>query len=77
MSRPILRPREMLEGKSGHGYWYGNPWVSADVALSLRTRLKPAQRGLVRSEDGAIWEFPDDYPQRVAKIAAERAKSSR
>jgi len=60
-------------GKSGHGYWYGNPWVSADIAIALRYRLLPKDRGLVRSEDGAIWEFPEDYPARVAKIAKELA----
>ncbi|MHC4954584.1 MAG: alpha/beta hydrolase [Planctomycetota bacterium] len=59
--------------KSGHGYWYGNPWVSGDLALALRFRLLPEERGLVRSEDGANWEFPDDYPQRVAKLAKELA----
>jgi len=61
------------KGKSGHGYWYGNPWVSGDIALALRTRRLPGERGLVRSEDGAVWEFPDDYPERLAKIAAQVA----
>jgi len=61
------------KGKSGHGYWYGNPWVSGDIALALRTRRPPSERGLVRSKDGAVWEFPDDYPERLAKIAAQVA----
>jgi len=47
--------------------------VSGDIALSLRPRRKPGKRGLVRSKDGAIWKFPEDYPERVAKIAAELA----
>jgi len=61
------------KGKSGHGYWYGNPWVSSDIALSLRTRRAPDKRGLVRSEGAAIWEFPEDYPARIAKIASDVA----
>jgi esterase/lipase superfamily enzyme len=63
------------KGKSGHGYWYGNPWISGDIALSLMTHRPPAERGLVRGEDGAIWKFPETYPERVAKIAAEVAQA--
>ncbi|MHC4938902.1 MAG: alpha/beta hydrolase [Planctomycetota bacterium] len=58
------------KGKSGHGYWYQNPWVSGDIAYSLRTRKPPGERGLVRMPDGAIWTFPEDYPERLAKLTS-------
>ena len=56
------------KGKSGHGYWYGNPWVSGDIVLAMCYGLDPAARGLVRSEDGAIWQFPEDYLERLARV---------
>ena len=53
----------------GHSYWYLNPWVSSDVLLRLTTELTPADRGLVRQEDRAVWDFPEDYPARAEAIA--------
>jgi esterase/lipase superfamily enzyme len=50
---------------AGHGYWYSNPWVNTDVILFLRYGLTPGERGLVRSEDGTRWVFPENYPQRL------------
>ena len=52
----------------GHQYWYRNPWVSSDVLLRLMTDLPPAQRGLIRQEDRAVWDFPEDYPARSEQL---------
>ena len=55
-----------------HSYWYNNPWVSSDVIMLLRYDLPPAERGLERGNGDAIWDFPDDYPERVRDAAADR-----
>lgn len=52
----------------GHAYWYGNSWVSTDALLFLRHGLAPAERGLVRSESGTYWVFPEDYPVRLREV---------
>lgn len=44
----------------GHGYWFGNAWVSSDLILLMRG-YAPADRGLAWNEDGACWEFPRSY----------------
>lgn len=51
-----------------HGYWYLNPWVSGDIFMTVRYGLSPSERGLVRGEDDAFWNFPDDYDVRVREI---------
>lgn len=50
----------------GHGYWYGNTWVSTDLIRLLYEGDAPEDRGLTRVEDDGVWRFPDDYPDRVA-----------
>lgn len=52
----------------GHAYWYGNPWVSTDALLFLRYGLAPADRGLVRSESGTYWVFPENYSERLRDV---------
>lgn len=49
----------------GHNYFRQSPWVSSDVLMSLRFRLKPEDRGLYREEGSAIWMFPPDYIERL------------
>ena len=41
----------------------------SDLLLSLRTDLPPDQRGLTRNEGAIIWNFSDDYKQRVTEAA--------
>jgi esterase/lipase superfamily enzyme len=57
-----------------HSYWYDNPWVSSDVLMQLYFGVEPQDRGLVRPEGSGVWEFPDDYPQRVREAVAELAE---
>ena len=52
----------------GHQYWYRNPWVSSDVLIRLMTDLPPAERGLIRQEERAVWDFPEDYPARSERL---------
>jgi esterase/lipase superfamily enzyme len=66
--------RRAGEGAAGHSFWYDNPWVSSDLITALKYGLPPAERGLVRTADGATWTFPEDYPQRIRAIVAERAE---
>jgi esterase/lipase superfamily enzyme len=54
---------------NGHGYFRSSPWASSDIILSLIYDKPPQQRGLVRPEGSAIWEFPPDYPDRVVRSA--------
>lgn len=54
-----------------HRYWYLNPWVSSDLLAVLRHGLGPDARGLLAGQDGALWTFPPDYPERLhAEMAA-------
>lgn len=51
-----------------HAYWYLNSWVNTDVIAILSGRLSPEDRGLVWDEEAAQWVFPEDYPDRIARI---------
>jgi len=59
---------------SGHLYWYENDWVAADLVLSLRYGLPPSQRGLVREDGEALWQFPKDYPKRARSALRDYLK---
>ena len=54
-----------LTGMRGHGYWIANQRVSSDVLLSMVYPFDPAWRGLVHGPGRGLWNFPDDYPERV------------
>lgn len=58
---------------AGNGHWYfrSSPWVSSDLFLSLLTDRTPEQRGLTRASGGAIWRFPEDYPDRLRLVLSE------
>lgn len=58
----------------GNGHWYfrSSPWASSDMFVSLMFDIPPAERGLVRSEGRAVWQFPPDYPDRIVRAAAQR-----
>ncbi len=53
---------------TGNGHWYfrSSPWASGDLFLSLLTDRTPSERGLVRSPDQVVWQFPPDYVERVS-----------
>jgi esterase/lipase superfamily enzyme len=50
---------------NGHRYLRASAWVSADILMTLLYDLTPQQRGLQRSEEYPVWQFPDDYPERL------------
>lgn len=54
----------------GNGHWYfrSSPWTSSDIFLTLLKGLPPQARGLVRAPNSAVWQFPDDYPDRIQRI---------
>ena len=56
-----------LTGMRGHGYWIANQRVSSDVLLSMVYPFDPAWRGLVHGPGRGLWNFPDDYPERVGR----------
>jgi esterase/lipase superfamily enzyme len=64
---------------AGNGHWYftSSPWVAADLMLILRNGSTPAERGLQRDPNGPFWVFPEDYPQRIRAIVAERRAITR
>jgi len=62
---------EKAASGNGHGYFIKSPWVSSDILLTLSFGLRPAERGLRRAEQGAIWQFPDDYRQQAQNLALQ------
>jgi esterase/lipase superfamily enzyme len=50
---------------TGHRYWFGHPWASSDVVMSVRSDMTPAERCLVQGEYPILWLMPTDYPQRL------------
>lgn len=59
---------EAASAGNGHGYFRNSPWVSSDHFLSLLYDLPPDKRGLIRSDDNTVWQFPSDYSKRLAEI---------
>ena len=55
----------------GNGHWYfrSSPWTSSDIFLALLKGLPPEKRGLVRSLNDAVWQFPEDYPDRIVRLS--------
>ena len=56
---------------NGHGYFRQSPWVSSDILMMLLYGLSPEQRGLKLKPNKPIWEFPDDYINRLWSAIAE------
>jgi len=54
---------------TGHRYWFDHPWASTDVLLAIKYKLSPADRGLMPSDNGIVWWIPEDYPQRITRLA--------
>ena len=50
---------------NGHDYFRNSPWVSSDVFMALRFDLSPGERGLYQDEGSAVWQFPEDYIERL------------
>jgi len=56
----------------GHAYFRDSPWVSSDILMSFAYGLLPADRGLVRTAEGApTWAFPEDYVARLRNVLIE------
>jgi esterase/lipase superfamily enzyme len=53
---------------TGHRYWFQHPWVNSDLILALRTKAKPAQRGLSAAPVDDTWYFGSDYQQNIGSI---------
>jgi len=56
---------------NGHGYFRSSPWASSDILMTLMYDLTPEQRGLVLKKNMPVWEFPDDYLNRLWATIAE------
>lgn len=52
-----------------HSHHRYSPATASDILLCLRGNLPPNERGLVREGDALIWQFADDYPDRVQEAA--------
>ena len=68
LDRVIFAAAEEAATGNGHGYFIKSPWVSTDILLNLKHGSNPSQRGLSRSEDGIVWEFPDNYPEKIKNL---------
>jgi esterase/lipase superfamily enzyme len=67
---------EDAKAGNGHAYFRRSPWASSDLLITLLTDLEPAERGLQRDEDRAVWVFPPDYIDRLVdavNVARESA----
>lgn len=60
----VTRAPRATEG-NGHHYFRDSPWVSSDLLMTLMYDLPPGDRGLVRSQGSPIWQFPEDYIERL------------
>ena len=57
---------------NGHSYFRSSPWVSSDILVSLYYGLTPEERGLTLAEDGAVWEFPENYVESLRQVLREQ-----
>ena len=55
----------------GHSYFRSSPWVSSDILMTLMYDLSPEERGLVIRDDVPLWNFPEDYVERLRKSLAK------
>jgi esterase/lipase superfamily enzyme len=62
---------------NGHAYFRRSPWVSSDILMSLYWDMSPSERGLTRAPGAVIWEFPQDYPQRLVEAIEKRLPENR
>jgi len=67
---PALRLIDVTEAEgategNGHAYFRKSPWASSDILMTLTFDLNPEERGLVRDTGMPIWNFPEDYIQRL------------
>ena len=70
----VVSMAERAASGNGHGYFIKSPWVSSDILLILAFGLSPSERGLVRNDQGAIWQFPGDYRQKIRALALQLQK---
>lgn len=55
------------DAEKGHDYFRRSPWVSSDVLATLKYRLTPKIRGLVWDDTLAVWKFPNNYIDQLAR----------
>ena len=56
---------EVAHAGKAHAYFLYSPMVSTDILFNLKYGAAPGDRGLVREAEAAIWDFPEDYEERV------------
>ena len=56
---------ESAAAGNGHAYFRQSPWASSDILVTLMHDLEPAERGLIRSTELPVWQFPPDYIQNL------------
>lgn len=57
---------------NGHAYFRKSPWVSSDILMALMYDLKPDERGLVQSEQMPVWQYPDNYIEKLSQVLSEK-----
>lgn len=62
---------EGSDSGNGHSYFRDSPWASSDILMMLAYDLNTEQRGLVLKPTMPVWQFPDDYIQRLWNGLAE------
>jgi len=49
----------------GHAYFRQSPWISSDILMALLYDLDPEGRGLSHSAEYPVWQFPENYIQKL------------
>lgn len=65
---------ENYDAERGHDYFRRSPWVSSDVLATLKYRLTPKNRGLIWDDALAVWKFPNDYIDQLARKLSGRVE---
>ncbi len=60
----------------GHQYFRQSPWVSSDILSTLLYDLRPSERGLVSNNGSPIWEFPENYVEKLRSATLKSISES-
>jgi len=62
---------EESDAGNGHAYFRKSPWASSDILMTLKYNLRPEQRGLITNGDWPVWNFPENYLERLREALTQ------
>ena len=54
------------------GFLNANGWVSSDILITLMHDLTLDERGLVQNEQLPVWQYPDNYIEKLSQVLSEK-----